>query len=91
MARGKRRTVDPGHSAYDRLRIPRDGDRRSKQMPTTIPKWVRDQDGVTDPLDGCRKRLKSSEWNQSDSGVWNKTIGSPSWTRFGLWCCRRPR
>ena len=52
-----RRSVDLGHSAYDRLRIPRDGDQRSELMSITIPKRVRVLDGVTDPLGGSRKNL----------------------------------
>jgi hypothetical protein len=63
-AHDQRRSLDLGHSAYERLRIPRDVD--------PIPKWVRVLDGVTYPLRGSRKNLLSARNGISQiAEIWN--------------------
>jgi hypothetical protein len=48
LTRDQPLNVDLGHSACDRLRIPRDSNQRSERMPIAIPKRVRVLDEVTD-------------------------------------------
>src|SRR5271157_5621879 len=77
--------VDPGHSAYDRPRTPRDGDQRSELMSITIPRWVRVLDGVTDPLGGYRRNvLKAHNGINQIAEIGIRMVGSPVWIRTSL-------
>ena len=68
----KRRSVDLAYSAYDRLRIPRDGDQRSELMSIPIPKRVRVLDGVADPLGGSVESLLSARNGINQiAEIWN--------------------
>ena len=72
-----RRSVDLGHSAYDRG-FPRSGEQRSELMSIAIPKWVRVLEGVTYPLGGSRERRLSARNGISQiAEIWNNNNWLP--------------